>query len=234
MTGEFILVFVTGLAGSLHCLGMCGPLVVAYSLGLRQKSGTPSPTSAIPWSAGFTHHLLFHLGRITTYGLLGSFGAWLVQTGGLWESILSVRTFATLAGGLVMIFLGLHLLKAVPIPFAVSAASHPNRSLVSRLIRLSATSQSLGSKAILGFAVGFLPCMLSWAMIVKAATTGNAVTGFLFMVIFGLGTLPVLFFTGFSASSLSFRLRLAGERVAASSVLVMGILLLVKGVTHLA
>ena len=232
MTGELILVFVTGLTGSLHCLGMCGPLMVAYSL--QQKAGRTAATSAVPWSAGFIHHLLFHLGRITTYGLLGSFGAWLVQAGGLWESILSVRTFATLAGGVVMVLLGLVLLKVMPIPFTTLSASRQNRPLLSRLIRFSLASQSLGSKAVLGFAVGFLPCMLSWAMIVKAASTGNPIAGFLFMVLFGLGTLPVLFFTGFSASFLSFRLRLAGERLAASSVLVMGILLLVKGATHLA
>jgi hypothetical protein len=145
-----------------------------------------------------------------------------------------VRIFATFAGGVVMVFLGLVLLKAVPIPLIALSASRQNRPLLSRLIRFSLSSQSLGSKAVLGFAVGFLPCMLSWAMIVKAASTGNPITGFLFMVLFGLGTLPVLFFTGFSASFLSFRLRLAGERLAASSVLVMGILLLVKGVTHLA
>ena len=76
--------------------------------------------------------------------------------------------------------------------------------------------------------------VLSWAMIVKAAVTGNPVAGFLSMVFFGFGTVPVLFFTGFSASIFSFRIRLAGERVAAISILVMGIILLLKGATHLA
>jgi uncharacterized protein len=150
----------------------------------------------------------------------------------LWESILSVRIFATFAGGALMVLFGLVLLKIIPVPLTLSS-SQQKGPFLTVLIRSSLSSRSLGSKGVLGFAVGFLPCMLSWAMIVKAATTGNPLNGFLFMVLFGLGTVPVLFFMGFSASILSFRVRLAGERVAAFSVLVMGLVLLAKGATHL-
>jgi sulfite exporter TauE/SafE len=76
--------------------------------------------------------------------------------------------------------------------------------------------------------------MLSWAMIVKAATAPNPVLGFMTMVLFGLGTVPALFFTGLSASLFTLRVRLTGERVAACSVIVMGIMLLVKGAKYFA
>jgi uncharacterized protein len=77
--------------------------------------------------------------------------------------------------------------------------------------------------------VGFLPCGLSWAMIVKAATTQSSLAGFLIMVAFGLGTVPALFLPGISASLLSLRSRLVGERLAALSVIVMGLILVFKG-----
>jgi uncharacterized protein len=231
---DLALIFLAGLAGSLHCLGMCGPLVVAYSLQLQPEvRGTASVLAGI-WSSGFFHHLFFHLGRLATYGLLGAFGAWLVQAGGLWESILSLRTVATLGGGAVMVLFGLILLKAVPLPFLLAGPSGTAGSVLNSLVRRSLTSRGPGSKAVLGMATGFLPCMLSWAMIVKAATSGSPAMGFFSMVLFGLGTLPVLFFTGYSASLLSFRVRLAGERIAALSVIIMGFILLLKGVTHLA
>jgi sulfite exporter TauE/SafE len=229
-----VLIFATGLAGSLHCLGMCGPLVVAYSLQLQPEVHRTAAISADPWSPGLVHHLVFHLGRITTYGLLGAFGAWLVRVGGLWESILSVRTAATLGGGTLMILFGLILLKVIPLPFSSAMPSGQVGTALNSLIRHSLASRSLGSKGLLGSAAGFLPCMLSWAVIVKAAAFGSPVTGFLSMVLFGLGTLPVLFFTGFSASILSFRVRLAGERVAALSIIIMGAILLMRGVTHFA
>ena len=133
-----------------------------------------------------------------------------------------------------MVLLGLVLLKVIPLSLTAASSSRQVGTVLSRLIRTSLSSHGLGSKGVLGFATGFLPCMLSWAMIVRAASTGDPVMGFLFMVLFGLGTVPVLFFTGLSASIFSFRIRLAGERVAAISVIVMGIILLLKGATHLA
>ena len=86
----------------------------------------------------------------------------------------------------------------------------------------------------LGLTVGFLPCMLSWAMVIKAATTQSLFAGFLTMVSFGLGTVPALFLTGLSASLLSLKIRFLGERVAAASVIAMGIILIFKGSKYFA
>ena len=72
--------------------------------------------------------------------------------------------------------------------------------------------------------------MLSWAMVLKAGTTGNPLSGFLTMVLFGLGTVPVLFFVGLSASVISLKMRITGERIAGISIIVMGLILVLKGV----
>ena len=69
-------------------------------------------------------------------------------------------------------------------------------------------------------------------MIVKAASTGNPLTGFLIAASFGLGTVPALFFTGLSASLLSLKARFFGERLAAVSVILMGMILIFKGTKY--
>jgi sulfite exporter TauE/SafE len=74
--------------------------------------------------------------------------------------------------------------------------------------------------------------MLPWAMVMKASSSQNVFHGLMTMVLFGLGTIPVLFFTGFFASLLSYRLRILGERLAGLSVIAMGGMLVFKGLKY--
>ena len=224
---DVIAPFFIGLVGSLHCLGMCGPLVMAYSLHIR-KPGTHRFTEMpSPWLNGLAHHLSFHLGRLLTYGLLGALAASLADLAGFHQLFSGLRGGLTLIAGVLMILFGLLLLKIFPLPLTVRSIG-PG-SLFSRWLPILFRSQRAVSKVALGLAVGFLPCMLSWAMIIKAATMPNLVGGFLTMFAFGLGTIPALFFTGLSASLLSLKARFLGERVAAASIIVMGLILVYKG-----
>ncbi len=226
---EFLAPFFIGLVGSVHCLGMCGPLVLAYALHIRShKAETPIHVSS-PWEKGFFHHIAFHSGRMLAYGVLGILSAALLQRIDFIEFQGNVRGGATLFGGSLMIFFGVVLLKVLPLPGFLTFLSTGATSFWKRLLPPLFQSQRLVSKMVLGLAAGFLPCCLSWAMIVKSATTESLGAGFLTMVSFGLGTVPALFLIGFSASFLSLRTRLLGERVAAVSVMVMGLILIVKG-----
>ena len=222
---------IVGFVGSLHCLGMCGPLVVAYSLHLRPDSAEGAADISHLWSRGFAHHLAFHSGRILCYGLLGALAAALGYMTNFSQFFAGLRNGVILGGGLLMVFFGLALLKVISVPLFSMPSFRPNGVVGRALPRLLA-SDRLASKWALGFAAGFLPCMLSWAMIVKAASTASPVHGFMTMALFGLGTVPALFFTGLSASLFTLRVRLTGERVAACSVIVMGIILLVKGAKY--
>lgn len=76
---------------------------------------------------------------------------------------------------------------------------------------------------------GLMPCCLSWAMLVTAAASGSFRQGAITMFAFGVGTVPVLFFLGISASILPPRLRVWGERVAALAVIGLGISLILSG-----
>ena len=218
-----------GFVGSLHCLGMCGPLVMAYSLHIRPPGGGPMAVSSL-LSKGLSHHIAFHLGRLAAYGLLGALAAVFAHLMGFNHFFSDLRSGVTLGGGILMVLFGLVLLKVIPL----RVPSMGGGSFFSRPFPALFQSQSLPSKLALGVATGFLPCMLSWAMIIKAATTQNPIMGFLTMAFFGLGTVPVLFFTGLSASLLTLEIRFFGERVAALSVMAMGLILLFKGARYFA
>jgi sulfite exporter TauE/SafE len=218
---------IIGFVGSLHCLGMCGPLVMAYSLHIRPsiKDRIADPTT--DWLKGLSHHGAFHLGRVCTYGILGGGAAGLAHLASFDQLFAGLRSGLTLIGGVLIILFGLLLLKIFPLPITLQSLS-PG-SLFSRWLPPLFRSQRMVSKVALGLAAGFLPCMLSWAMIIKAATTQSPMGGFLTMFSFGLGTMPALFFPGLSASLLSLKARFLGERVAAISVIAMGWILVYKG-----
>ena len=213
-----------GFLGSLHCVGMCGPLVLACSM-------LPGRSGAIPddrWK-NFLRQAIFHGGRLLTYGVLGAAAAGFFRTLELTRLLFHIRPNMTLTGGILLVLFGLALLRLVPVPSFLFAAStglfsrlgvHP-----SELIR----SERMGSRLLLGLLTGLMPCCLSWAMIVNAAATRNPLEGFLSMAAFGCGTIPALFAVGISASFLPPRMRLLGERAAALSVVVLGIVLIAGG-----
>ena len=220
---------VIGFAGSLHCLGMCGPLVMAYSIHVAKPLDPDEREVTRLWRNGLAHHLSFHLGRVLTYGLLGALAAAIAHLAGFHLFFSGLRSGLTIGGGALMALVGLVLLGVLPLPFSTGGLSAAPSSLVARRVSSLLRSPHAVSKVALGFFTGFLPCMLSWAMVIKAATTQTLVGGFLTMLAFGLGTVPALFFTGLSASLLSSKVRFLGERAAAVAVIVMGLILVYKG-----
>ncbi len=220
---DLIAPFFIGFAGSLHCLGMCGPLIVAYSLHSR---GIGEAGESSHFRQGLVHHLAFHSGRVISYAILGGLAAGLFHLT-LPQWVAGLRGSVTFGGGIVMILFGMMLLKMMP-----SFSSPFTDSLLRRLFPRLLWSPDVSSKLAIGLAAGFLPCMLSWAMIIKAASTGNPLQGLITMALFGLGTIPALFLPGFSATFLSLKSRLYGERVAALSVMGMGLILVCKGIKY--
>lgn len=228
MSIELLAPFLIGLFGSLHCLGMCGPLVLAYSLNI-QKPGTPAGgIKSSSWYKGFLHHLAFHLGRIMTYGILGALVAGLFAVVGIslyWD----IRGVLLLSGGALITLLGMLLLRVFPLPALLTRYSLPLLSLWDHLLPSLLQTPGSISKTALGAACGLLPCPLTTSLLVKAAITENMAEGAMTMLAFGLGTLPALLTLGISASLLTLKIRVIGERVAALSVITMGIFLIFKG-----
>jgi hypothetical protein len=227
---EIFASFIVGLTGSLHCLGMCGPLIIAWSLRYRAALET-GPASARPsfYSGAVLHHLFFHAGRIVTYGLLGALVAGIFSSFEVHRFSMQYRAGFAVAAGIMVAGLGLVIFGALPLPVFVTRLFSPQASVFGNKIARLANSVSPGSKMGLGLLVGLLPCGLTWAMLAAAAGTLNPVKGLLMMASFGLGTVPALLAAGTSASLASARTRLLGERTAAVFIILMGLLMASRG-----
>jgi len=203
---EFSIVFALGLAGSLHCLGMCGPIVLSYSVGLR------GPKLAA--------HAAYNTGRILTYMALGA----LAGTAG--QGIGLLGQFAGLASG-ARIFAGAAMIVAGVLSLTSLRWGGRFRLPVAPLL----TSSTMSSKFLLGLCMGFLPCGLIYAALLKALESGTAIAGALTMLAFGLGTAGALFGVGLVSSFAGARFGRWSNRIAAVSVMVFGVILLWRGLS---
>lgn len=169
--------FVFGLAGSLHCVGMCGPLVLllaqdepsAVQLQLRQG--------------------LYYLGKTGAYALLGAVAGALGA--GLGSLFAGVQDALSIVLGIMLVGIGIGLMRnARWLEGGGALARLPGfRAALAFLVRRRSPTSTLA----LGFLNGFLPCGLVYAALAMAAASGSALGGALLMTAFGLATVPALF-----------------------------------------
>jgi sulfite exporter TauE/SafE len=201
----------TGLS---HCVGMCGPLVGAFAL-RRQAANQDLSTPLI----------IYQLGRLTTYALLGaavgSLGAVLAMALRPWQGAFSM------AMGALAILTGLGLIGVLPLQDWIASLA-PAR-LASRWIKGWIASPHPAAPFALGLANGLLPCGAVYAMTLLAAMHGDPLHGASLMLIFGFGTLPVMLGCGYATGLLSLRLRAYLFRVAAMVVWGVGVQLALRG-----
>ncbi len=208
-------------------MGMCGPLVLAYTLHMKPASAADSLGRTLLNPLGLVHHLLFNAGRLFTYGILGTAAASLFRAADLHRFFFNYRIPLTFVAGLLLIVMGLALLRVVPM--AAFLTTLPMSSWMGRRIQGLFQSRGAHHKFLLGLAVGTLPCCLSWAMILTAAATRDPLKGLATMLLFGLGTFPALLLVGVSTFFLSQRVRILSERVAALAIMVTGLVVALKG-----
>lgn len=225
---DLLLIASLGFLGSFgHCLGMCGPLAVAFSLGSPEQ-----PSSR--WHT-WRFHLLLNSGRLLSYGLVGAaiggLGSVLVASGqmaGLGSDLR--RAMAIVTGGLLVWF-GLwqvspELLPKLPIVHPLRGKSLHER-LSHTMGRFSYT-QRWWTPVALGLCWGLIPCGFLYAAQIKAAETTQPGAGALTMVAFGLGTLPMMAGIGLSASWLSQNRRSQLFRLGGWITLLIGLLTLTR------
>lgn len=214
-TASFFVLLGAGLlTGLSHCVGMCGPLVGAFVMRRRAERRELS-----------TPLVLFQLGRLTTYLLLGAIlgtaGYVLASLIREWQGVLSIGL------GLLLALLGLSLLGLLPLQHWLTSAA-VTRTVAGWIKRLNGSNHPAAPFG-LGLANGLLPCGPIYAMSLLAATSGDPVKGAAIMLIFGLGTLPAMLGIGLSISHLSVRLRSGLFRVAAVLVVLVGLQLALRG-----
>ncbi len=221
---EFYVIFALGLVSSLHCVSMCGPIVLSYSLPLGSKR----------FSSQAAAHISYNIGRIITYALLGAIAGLFGSSVSFVGEIAGIENVAAIVAGILMMIAGVLLLDLLP-------SKHLQKFnpllYTGRLLRPLAgrfSSTSIGSKFSLGLMLGFLPCGLIYAALLKAMATGTVFAGVMTMTAFGLGTAGSLLAIGIFSSAFSMKLSRWGTRLAAVSVLLLGIVMVSRGVIPMA
>ena len=188
----FLALFLVGLLGGGHCIGMCGGIVGALSMG---------------GGARFSLHLAYNAGRIASYGaagaLAGLLGGGFDAAGQALSGQLPVRVALYLAANLMLILLGLYLMGATRSLHWVERAGQRLWQSVQPLTRRFLPVRSAAQAFPLGLLWGWLPCGLVYSSLVTALTGGSAGRGAALMLAFGLGTLPNLLLAGFFATRLN-------------------------------
>jgi len=199
-----------------HCMGMCGPLVAAFGMSARPGQGAVKAAGA---------QLPYHLGRITTYGLLGAVmgatGAFVNVAGRL----AGLSDAVAVAAGLLMVLLGL---GAAGVSAALKRLEARASGRVLAVVR-PLLAGGPGRLYPLGLALGVLPCGVSWTIFLGAAASGGPVPGLLMALAFGLGTLPGLLLVGSASALLGQRTRGILYRAGGVLIAVMGALFALRG-----
>jgi uncharacterized protein len=163
---------ILGFAGSLHCMGMCSPLAMAVT--------NLSPNMIVS-------RLLYNSGRIFTYGIFGS----IVASIGAGLPLMRYQNLLSIVLGIALLVIGCAGISLLKIPFFTSAMGGMSlfvKKLFSKYLR----TKSYASTFLLGSLNGFLPCGLSFLALTYTITLSGPVEGFVFMAMFGVGTLPVM------------------------------------------
>lgn len=203
-----------GIVGSLHCMGMCGPIVVA--LPLKNQNLFTKILGAI----------LYNSGRVATYGVLG-------------------LLFGLLGRGIHMagfqqwtsIILGIVMIVSVLFPFVFREKITVGNLLAGMAARLIThlkklfASRSYRSLLLIGLLNGLLPCGLVYVAIAGAISSGSVVSGSLFMVFFGLGTIPLLLLAALASDAIGQRIRVKMQRAVPYFVFFLGVLFILRGMS---
>ena len=193
----YLIAFITGLLGGVHCIGMCGGIVGILSLSQQPTTQKPSLLQQLPILLGY------NLGRIAGYitagALIGALGAGLIDFSGLGQT----KKILSVIAALFMLLLGLYL---AGLWNTLSKVEHLGAKLWKHIEPISRRFIPVNTvqRAIpLGFLWGWLPCGLVYTILIMSLSAGGAIEGGLLMLAFGLGTLPNLLAMGVVAAKLS-------------------------------
>jgi len=219
---ELGLVFVFGVVSSLHCVQMCGPIVLAYSLPL---AGAGAKRRGLVLA-----HAAYNGGRIVIYMLLGALAGALGSAAGMAGRLAGMANGARIFAGAAMVVAAFAMFGLLPSTSGLVAIE--SRGPASRLRRAAGRlllSPAPGSKFRLGLVLGFLPCGLIYGALLKSVDAGAALPGALTMLAFGLGTATALFPMGLASGFLGRHLGRWSNRLAAASLMLFGAFLLWRG-----
>lgn len=204
--------FSLGFAGSLHCVGMCGPLALAL------------PVYHLTAFKKFVSLLLYQIGRIVTYATLG-----------LLFGLLGRRFYIAGLQQWLSISLGIIILLSAILYFFRKRTLHFNflngfylmiQKIIGNLLR---TGKGTASFFLMGMANGLLPCGMVYIAIAGALSTIDVTQSVVFMSLFGIGTLPAMMVISYFGKTIPLSMRLSIRKTIPFFIAVMAVLLILRG-----
>lgn len=228
---EYAAIFMGGLLGSAHCVGMCGGLAAlcvgsagGFRAGVAQTTGTV-------WRS-----VLFSAGRVFTYMFLGSVvGRVGAAIAGLPPGVVTAQQALAVAAGVALVAMGLAGLGVARLPWGWGSVSSFTSGLAAGA--LAARERGAARRGVVseqaasflgGVATGLLPCGLVYAFLALAAARASALEAALVMVTFGLGTTPLMVLSGWGIRRLAPSVRSRLHTLAGGVVVLLGVLTIAR------
>lgn len=204
--------FFFGLISSFHCIGMCGPIAMMLPV---DRNNQAKKTSQI---------ITYHLGRLSAYAAIG-----------LVFGLLGKGLFLAGIQQKLSIFIGIAMIFIILIPekfFAKYNFSKPVFILISKIkstLGSQFKNKSYRSLFTIGLLNGFLPCGMVYVALFGAIATQSATLGVLYMVLFGLGTVPMMSSVVYLHSFLTIPVRNKIQKFIPYVAVIIGILFIFRG-----
>lgn len=215
---EWSLIFLGGLLGSSHCVGMCGGFALSVGMG------------ASGWQNNLARQIVYSLGRLFTYTFIGTVVGFVGLRLSQQATIVNVQAVLSIVAGLLLVIQGLY--SAGVLPAWRMRASSQSNCLARSFFGSFLTSPGWWNMFIAGLLTGFLPCGLVYAFLALAASSGDMLAGAMIMSLFGLGTIPIMVLTGTGATAFALTTRTRLLKIAAACVVITGIISMNRGLAY--
>ena len=209
-----------------HCAGMCGPIVISLSLNLKGRNV-------------LILHLLYNVGRVITYAILGGFAGILGSFAILTSSILSLQKGVLIFAGVLVVLMGLAMGGWIYFG-RILGDGDSSSSLFSKSFHRLSAARSPMVYLPLGLLLGLLPCGPVYTALIASARAGmgaqTALQGFLsgmgLMLAFGIGTIPALLVVGKLAGLGWIRSSRMIYKISSVLMVVIGIYFIIQGIQY--
>lgn len=204
--------FIIGLLGSLHCIGMCGPIALALPMGTFKS---------FRFYAG---RIIYNLGRVVTYAMFGAIFGIIGRN----LALAGMQRWVSIVTGVAIILIVL-LPQAVrtkmiyKLPF--SAFTNKLKESFGALFKKG----TLGAMFFIGVVNGFLPCGFVYMGLAGALGTGDFAGGILYMAMFGLGTFPVMFAVSLAGNFINLKLRQRLTKIIPVLAVLLAVIFILRG-----
>lgn len=219
--------FVTGLTvGFGHCIVMCGPITVSFSLKLQERP------ARLPFH-------LYHMGRITTYGFLGGLTGLTGSFTTITSHVIGIQKWVMMIAGFLIIIMAIKMSSGGRFNGIFSNRQKPD-GFISRTFKKISSIKTQAAYFPMGILLGFLPCGPVYTALLAAARNGmdasTPFTGFLsgaaLMVVYGAGTVPALLLVGKLSGMGWIKKRKIFYRFGSLFMITLGIFFIIKGIKY--